>query len=72
MQKGAVLRGNRYPAIYEGQSLKMKEGVAIREQLIVVHLAMPKRIEVDNGTKGFIITGRICTSLNRLNLLTTA
>lgn len=38
-------------AIHVGQSLKGKDVVAVMNQLKVIHLAVPERIQVDNGSE---------------------
>ena len=43
-------------AIHVGQSLKGEDVVAVMNQLKVIHLAVPERIQVDNGSE-FIRSG---------------
>lgn len=38
-------------AIYVGQSLKGDDVVAVMNQLKMIHLAVPERIQVDNGSE---------------------
>lgn len=38
-------------AIHVGQSLKGEDVVAVMDQLKIIHLAVPKRIQVDNGSE---------------------